>query len=165
MWALATLALVGNAVARDDISKEELANTACKMAADRILVGLPLDAAGAIEVCNAHPRREVCLRTKRFIEQHGKTAPKLTCEGASSAPANADNLPVNRPEAAPAVVDEATAALACAQVATGILTGVVQGNIREEIALCNRHPKRQECLDTKAFIETRGKVAPGLTCG
>jgi hypothetical protein len=165
MCALAVLASVGNAIARDDISKEELANTACKAAADLILNGLDVDAAGPVEVCNAHPRREVCLSTKRFIEQHGKTAPKLNCEGASAAPANADDQPVDRPGAAPAVVDEATAELACAQVATGILTGVVQGNIRDSIALCNRHPNRQQCLDIKTFIELRGKVAPGLTCG
>lgn len=53
---------------------------------------------------------------------------------------------------------------ACAMAATGILTGAPIGNIPDEIALCNKHPNKQTCLDTKQFIELRGKAAPGLTC-
>ncbi len=47
--------------------------------------------------------------------------------------------------------------------ATTILTGSPVGNLQDSIAMCNRNPNRQSCIDTKNFIESHGNSS-GLTC-
>ncbi len=144
------------ALARDDLSEESMAAQACHMVevrAEERSLGLLSD---ETKVCNAH--RELCLRTKRSIQQHGLTLPvTLTCDGM---PYKAERATV----APPQIVGEQAAFLACTQVAQAILSGVPIDDIRERISICNKSPKKQDCLDVKRFIENRGRVAAELTC-
>jgi hypothetical protein len=54
---------------------------------------------------------------------------------------------------------------ACAMAANKIITGVSVGDHAEHIALCNKHPQREKCYKTLAFIrEYGGKVPPEFNC-
>lgn len=54
---------------------------------------------------------------------------------------------------------------ACAMAATQILTGVKVGDLERAIALCNKHPDRKSCQQTKQFIEAHNHGdAAGVTC-
>ncbi len=148
-FALALVVSTRSAVAdyRDDIRLD-----ACKFVAQEALlrtVATPNSSAN-IELCNAH---EQCLNYKHFIEQHGKAVPSLTCaRAATSAPPKPDEF-------------KYIFEIACAMAATGILTGAVSGNLQGQVALCNEHPDKQSCVDTKNFIASRRNGdSGGLTC-
>ncbi len=60
---------------------------------------------------------------------------------------------ITRAAAAPkSPPDEDAASNACAMVSTEILTGMKMGNLEDNIALCNAHPKKDGCLTTRRFI-------------
>jgi hypothetical protein len=132
---------------RDDIGR-----SACGYVAQTVLLGIKTgpNPARNIALCNAN---EQCLNFKHFIEQYGKTVPSLTCaEAAMSPPAKSNQFK--------AIFDNA-----CTLVATDILTKAGNGNLQDEIALCNKHPDKQSCLDTKSFIASqRNGDSGGLTC-
>lgn len=146
------VAMGPNAFAQDVKPGETLAGNACSLLATAILTGADVSAPSNAEaisqditLCNAHPRHEECLNIKRLIEGNGKTVPELTCAGV--------------------LTEEAIAEEACSLAGNAILTGIVVGNLRENIARCNKHPKRQSCLLTKKLVEQRNNGnARGLTC-
>ena len=158
------------AFARDDVSSsvDAIATNACAMLATKILTGVDVgDMGKSILLCNAHPRREECFNTQRLIAKYGKAAPGLTCGVATAAPAGPVSDDTARPSAAaPTQAEIDLAENACAMVATTILTGAPVGNLADSIAICNRHPNKRSCLDTKNFIASQNNGdAHWLTCG
>jgi hypothetical protein len=139
-FAMAFIAVVPPGIAKGDGPADKTAAFACQTLAVSVLTGSTALVANSVELCNVH---EQCLNTKRFIEQHRKTVPELTCASvATSPPLTARQF-------------EAIYENACAMASTEILTGVALGNRWDEIALCNEHPNKDSCRTAKAFIAQR----------
>lgn len=171
LFILAAIAMVDNAVARDAMSTsvDAIATNACAMLATKILTGVDIgDMSKGTALCNAHPRRQECFNTQRFIAKYGKAAPELTCGGTSAPPAPPGSHAAHPGAADPAARDDVSTAIdvlannACSMVATHILTGIVS-DFAKDTALCNAL-RREECLNTKQLIERNGKAVPELTC-
>src|SRR5262249_2075796 len=150
LFALALVMSTCSAVA--DSRDDEIRLDACSSVASTILLGRTVtsETAANVELCNAHGQ---CLNFKHFIEENGKAMPSLTCpKGATAAPV--------RPELFRGVFQSA-----CALAAQGILKIKISSNLSDLIALCNRRPDKQSCVDTKDFIEAHNNGdAGGLTC-
>ena len=163
---LAVVASFGNALGQSTGPTEEGADNACSALANIILVGLPgtaADVSNATKVCNAHPRRDECLHTKRFIERHGKTVPELTCGGASTAPAG--QSAARRPAAAAESLEYKTSLAACGLIMNRSVNRPAPGNESDQVALCNE--SNEVCSMTKTYIASLYPPRlppPGLTC-
>ena len=149
-FLLFVLALVVSTRSATADYRDEVGKDACRFVAQEALLGIKTtpNPAPNVALCNAH---EQCQNFRRFIEQYGKVVPSLTCAKAAAPP---------KPDQFNDIFENA-----CALVATGVLTKVISGNLQDEIALCNKHPNKQSCMDTKAFIMSNNSGNPGgLTC-
>lgn len=163
---LAVLASIGNAIGQSSGPNEEVANNACLILAKAILmdtVPAANDVSNATRLCNAHPRRDECLHTKRYIEQHGKTVPGLTCGDASAAPAGQGAA--RRSAAAKQSLEYKVSEEACDLIANRSSNRPTPGNESDQISLCNEN--NEECRMIKTFIASLYPPRlppPGLTC-
>jgi hypothetical protein len=160
-FVLAFVALAGAGIAQDATPPhpdEYQATNACHLLATTILAaGMPGHPSG-IAQCNAHPRREECLNTKRYIEQNGKTVPDLTCAGAAAAG------PTTRPDSSTPPVPAIAGAvrdsgMACIDLAIKFTTRDVtptDADIPALVAACNN--AKNPCVHT--IEEIRRKPRP-----
>ncbi len=115
----------------------------------------------AVETIRRAPRQEDAL-AGRYRGPY--PVPKeLDCHGYRN-PEYARSIRFRLPQPDQRPVTEKAADEACADAAATITTGVALGNLEEQIALCNKHPKKIECTSTRAFIMQNGKDPQGLTC-
>ena len=141
LFALAFVASAGRGVAS---GVED-----CQLLATSVIVGAVYDG-GLVRSCNGQAQ---CLNFKLFIEQQHKTAPGLTCAGATRA------VPPVPKQFEPIYGN------ACSWAATGLTTDTWIGDRDALIALCRQYPDKDDCRSYQAYVrQNRQTTVDDLKC-